>query len=56
MWSSMWSRRDSRLGRMRLPRRARARIEVVAAAPIADSAISAAELHARVSALRGPLA
>ncbi|MEE7559913.1 MFS transporter, partial [Xanthomonas sp. Kuri4-2] len=30
MWSSMWSRRDSRLGRMRVPRRFRAQIDVVA--------------------------
>ncbi|WP_204128548.1 1-acyl-sn-glycerol-3-phosphate acyltransferase, partial [Pseudomonas ogarae] len=31
MWSSMWSRRDTRLGRMRVPRRFRATVEVVAA-------------------------
>ncbi|MEE7548132.1 MFS transporter, partial [Xanthomonas sp. Kuri4-1] len=34
MWSSMWSRRDSRLGRMRVPRRFRAQIDVVAGAPL----------------------
>src|SRR5690606_20748481 len=31
MWSSMWSRRDTRLGRMRVPRRFRAHVDVVAA-------------------------
>ena len=35
MWASMWSRRDSRLGRMRVPRRFRAHVEVVAGPPIA---------------------
>lgn len=55
MWSSMWSRRDSRLGRMRVPRRFRAHIEVVAGAPMpADS--SAAQLEATVRALRGQAA
>jgi len=55
MWSSMWSRRDSRLGRMRVPRRFRAHIEVLAGAPMpADS--SAAQLEARVRALRGEAA
>src|SRR5690606_3826735 len=34
MWASMWSRRDSRLGRMRVPRRLRASVEVVADAPL----------------------
>jgi 1-acyl-sn-glycerol-3-phosphate acyltransferase len=55
MWSSMWSRRDSRLGRMRVPRRFRARIEVVAAVPLpADS--SAQVLEASVRNLRGDAA
>jgi len=55
LWGSMWSRRDSRLGRMRVPRRFRARIEVVAAAPMpADS--SAAQLEASVRQLRGTAA
>jgi 1-acyl-sn-glycerol-3-phosphate acyltransferase len=52
MWSSMWSRRDSRLGRMRMPRRFRARIEVVAAPPLPGQP-SAEALEARVRALRG---
>ena len=52
LWASMWSRRDSRLGRMRVPRRVRARVEVVAAAPL-HGAVPAAELEARVRDLRG---
>ena len=38
MWESMWSRRDTRLGRLRLPRRFRAPIKVSAGEPLpADS-------------------
>jgi 1-acyl-sn-glycerol-3-phosphate acyltransferase len=52
MWSSMWSRRDSRLGRMRVPRRFRSHIDVVAGKPMpADS--SAEALEASVRELRG---
>jgi len=54
MWSSMWSRRDSRLGRMRVPRRFRAHVGVAAEAPVQDPAVSADLLEARVRALRGP--
>jgi len=53
MWSSMWSRRDSRLGRLRVPRRFRARVELVAAPPVAAGEASAATLEATVRALRG---
>jgi 1-acyl-sn-glycerol-3-phosphate acyltransferase len=53
MWDSMFSRRDSRLGRMRLPRRFRARIEIVADAPIAPEHANAAALEAKVRELRG---
>ncbi|MDT9582025.1 MFS transporter [Stenotrophomonas indicatrix] len=53
MWSSMWSRRDTRLGRMRVPRRFRATIEVVAAAAVDGRATSAPALEAQVRALRG---
>ncbi|ROH91964.1 MFS transporter [Stagnimonas aquatica] len=53
LWESMWSRRDSRLRRMRLPRRLRARIELIADAPVAGDTLKAAELQQRVSALRG---
>jgi 1-acyl-sn-glycerol-3-phosphate acyltransferase len=52
LWESMWSRRDSRLRRMRLPRRLRARIGVVAGPPMPASS-SAAELEAAVRGLRG---
>ena len=56
MWSSMWSRRDSRLGRMRVPRRFRADIEVVAGAPLDGDAAVARMLEAEVRALRGAAA
>jgi len=53
MWASMWSRRDSRLGRMRVPRRFRANVEVVAGAAVDGAATDAAQLEAAVRALRG---
>ena len=53
MWASMWSRRDSRLGRMRVPRRFRAHVEVVAGAPIDGAATDAAQLETTVRLLRG---
>ena len=53
MWSSMWSRRDTRLGRMRVPRRFRAHVDVVAEAPVDGAGATAALLEARVRALRG---
>ena len=61
MWGSMWSRRSAsaengRLGRMRVPRRLRARIEVHAGAPVAGAVASAALLEAQVRALRGDAA
>lgn len=52
LWASMWSRRDSRLGRMRVPRRFRARIELVAGAPLPPDA-DAREIELRVRELRG---
>jgi 1-acyl-sn-glycerol-3-phosphate acyltransferase len=52
LWESMWSRRDSALRRLRLPRRLRARIGVVAG-PALPPGSSAAELEAAVRALRG---
>jgi len=60
MWASMWSRRSDRAGsglleRMRVPRRFRARVEVVAAPPVAGTP-PATELEARVRALRGDAA
>jgi 1-acyl-sn-glycerol-3-phosphate acyltransferase len=56
MWSSMWSRRDSRLGRMRVPRRFRAHVEVVAAPPVPGTDATAARLETQVRALRGDAA
>lgn len=56
MWTSMWSRRDSRLGRMRLPRRMRAHIEVVADAAIDGHTANAAMLEANIRELRGDAA
>ncbi len=52
LWQSMWSRRDSALGQMRLPRRFRARIELGVGAPLAPTA-GAAELESAVRGLRG---
>ncbi|WP_133478795.1 MFS transporter [Cognatilysobacter segetis] len=56
MWSSMWSRRDGRLGRMRLPRRVRAHVEVIAAPPVSPTEATVASLEAQVRALRGAAA
>ena len=56
MWSSMWSRRDTRLGRMRVPRRFRATVEVVAAPAVDGHSTDAAALEAQVRSLRGDLA
>lgn len=53
MWGSMFSRRDSRWWRARLPRRFRSHIALVAADPVAPAAASAAALEAMVRALRG---
>jgi len=57
MWASMWSRRAGRIGRARLPRRFRARVQAIADAPLwfpRDQAGDAAEiLEAKVRALRG---
>ncbi|HUH54341.1 MAG TPA: MFS transporter [Rhodanobacter sp.] len=56
LWGSVWSRRDSRLHRARLPRRFRARVELVAGAPLEPAQASAEALEARVNELRGDLA
>ncbi|MGV8960008.1 MAG: MFS transporter [Stenotrophomonas sp.] len=53
MWASMWSRRDTRLSRMRVPRRFRAHIEVVAAPAVDRTVTGAAQLEAQVRSLRG---
>jgi 1-acyl-sn-glycerol-3-phosphate acyltransferase len=56
MWASMWSRRDSRIGRMRVPRRFRAHVEVVAGAPVDGAGATAESLEAIVRELRGDAA
>jgi hypothetical protein len=53
LWQSMWSRRDGKMGRSRLPRRFRARIQIVIGAPMAGAGLTAAELEAAVKSLRG---
>lgn len=56
LWGSVWSRRDSMMGRSRLPRRFRARVELVVDAPIPPEQVSAEALEGRVRELRGDLA
>ena len=56
MWSSMWSHRDGRMGRMRVPRRFRAHVEVVADAAQDPFLVSAESLQATVQGLRGDAA
>ena len=53
VWGSVWSRRDSRLGRARLPRRFRARVELVVDGSFAPEQMTAASLETRVRELRG---
>ncbi len=53
LWGSVFSRRDSALGRARLPRRFRARIGVAFGDAIPAAEASAAVLEAKVRALRG---
>jgi 1-acyl-sn-glycerol-3-phosphate acyltransferase len=56
LWGSVWSRRDTRLGRARLPRRFRARVELVVDAPVAAQRLRLESLETRVRELRGTLA
>jgi 1-acyl-sn-glycerol-3-phosphate acyltransferase len=56
MWSSMWSHRDNRMGLLRVPRRFRANVEVVADAPVDGALVDAAVLESRVRELRGAAA
>src|SRR5690606_36163420 len=57
MWASMWSRRGDtqpgRLQRMRMPRRLRAPVSVVAGAPVIGADATAEQLEERVRQLRG---
>ena len=56
MWASVWSRRDSTLGRLRIPRRLRAHVEVVAAPAMPGATATAASLESKVRDLRGDAA
>jgi len=56
MWTSMWSHRDSRMSRMRVPRRFRAQIDVIAGAPVDGATATAESLEALVRGLRGDAA
>jgi 1-acyl-sn-glycerol-3-phosphate acyltransferase len=56
MWTSMWSKRDSRLRRMTVPRRLRAHIEVMAGEPVDGHQATAEMLEEKVRALRGDAA
>jgi len=53
LWDSMWSKRDSRLGRLRVPRRLFAKVSVVADPAVDGSTATAASLEAQVRELRG---
>ena len=55
MWTSMWSRRDDRLRRMRMPRRFRAHVEVVGG-QVERAPTTADSLEVRVRLLRGDFA
>jgi len=56
LWGSIFSRRDSALGRARLPRRFWSKIELVASTPIPPEQATAAVLEAKVRELRGDAA
>ncbi len=56
LWGSVWSRRDSMLRRARLPRRFRARVELVVDLPMLPDQADVATLEARIRQLRGELA
>ena len=56
LWGSVWSRRDSMLGRSRLPRRFRARVELVVDASLPPGSLRMDALESRVRELRGELA
>lgn len=53
LWGSIFSRRDTFLKRMRLPRRFWSKIELVAGPVVPASEVTAALLEEKVSALRG---
>ncbi len=53
LWGSIFSRRNSKPGRMRLPRRFRSRLVLAVGEPVAAGDASAAMLEQHVKALRG---
>ena len=53
LWGSLWSRRDDLLRRARLPRRLRARVELLVDTPVPPARVQLEALEARVRALRG---
>jgi 1-acyl-sn-glycerol-3-phosphate acyltransferase len=53
LWGSLFSRKDSALGRARLPRRFWSRIAMVVGDPVPPEQASAAVLEAKVRELRG---
>jgi 1-acyl-sn-glycerol-3-phosphate acyltransferase len=56
LWGSIFSRHDSALGRARLPRRFRSRIELVAGPAVSPDQANAAVLEAKVREMRGDAA
>jgi 1-acyl-sn-glycerol-3-phosphate acyltransferase len=56
LWGSIFSRRDSALGRMRVPRRFWSKIDLVAGAPVPAAEATAAVLEAKVREMRGDAA
>jgi hypothetical protein len=56
LWGSIFSRADSAVGRMRLPRRFRSRIELVIDKPIPPEQAKASVLEAKVRELRSDAA
>lgn len=53
MWTSMFSKHDSKFGQLRVPRRIRAGIEVEAGPPVAGTEATAELLEAKVKTMRG---
>ena len=53
MWASMWSQRDPKLRRLRVPRRLRAHVGLIVGAPVPASEASAKYLETIVRELRG---
>ena len=54
--AEVWEARDTRLGRMRVPRRFRAHVDVIADPPFDPPSASAEVLEAKVRELRGSAA